>query len=135
MSGFGAFMWNELNSTDVEAAKRFYEKVLGWTAEDMPTPDGQGTYVMLRRGEEQVGGMMDLGDLPGVPEGTPSHWFSYVKVEDAQATCDAASGAGGAVVRAPFEIKGIGWIAILRASDGSHFGIMQPTPEDCPADE
>jgi predicted enzyme related to lactoylglutathione lyase len=32
----GAFGWCELMTTDVEAAKRFYTELLGWTTEEVP---------------------------------------------------------------------------------------------------
>ncbi len=34
----GQFYWNELITPDVEKAKTFYAKILGWTFETMPMP-------------------------------------------------------------------------------------------------
>lgn len=36
----GIFVWNELNSRDVEAAKSFYATALGWSFEAMPVDGG-----------------------------------------------------------------------------------------------
>lgn len=126
MSEFGAIGWNELISMDVEASKRFYREVAGWESRDLPMPDGKGTYVLFSRDGSEVAGMMSIADVPGLPEGTNSHWFTYIQVEDAQAACDAAERTGGKVLRPVFEIPGMAWVAVLQSSDGSVFGAMQP---------
>src|SRR5665811_426611 len=76
----GVFNWNELLTKDVEAAKKFYSGVLGWTAEDMPMGD-MGTYVIFKAGDEQVGGMMRI---PAEAEkmGVPPYWGAYISVDD-----------------------------------------------------
>jgi predicted enzyme related to lactoylglutathione lyase len=37
--GPGQFGWNELLSTDVEASKKFYTGLFGWTTAPGPGPD------------------------------------------------------------------------------------------------
>lgn len=135
MSKAGAIGWNELISSDMDAAKSFYKEVVGWNSQEMPSPDGKGVYVLFKSGDSEVAGMMPMDDIPGIPAGTPSHWFTYVQVEDIHAACEAAGQAGGVVMRPPFEIPGMCWIAVLRSSDGSVFGVMQPVPGERPAEE
>ena len=36
----GSFCWAELATTDAAAAKHFYGEMFGWTAVDMPMPEG-----------------------------------------------------------------------------------------------
>ena len=36
----GAFGWNELMTTDVEAARSFYGALFGWETEDYPGGNG-----------------------------------------------------------------------------------------------
>jgi predicted enzyme related to lactoylglutathione lyase len=43
MSTHGHFHWNELVTSDVESAKRFYAETIGWSFEGMPMPQG-GLY-------------------------------------------------------------------------------------------
>jgi hypothetical protein len=66
----GAFSWNELMTTDAEAAKQFYTKLLGWTTEDMQIEGQLGgmTYTVVKSGGEEVGGIMPL---PPQARGTP----------------------------------------------------------------
>ncbi len=37
----GAFSWHELTTDDVEGAKGFYTKLLGWTLEEFPMDEGE----------------------------------------------------------------------------------------------
>ena len=44
----GRFAWYELITTDVEAAKAFYTRVMGWGVLDASVP-GSGLYAVHRR--------------------------------------------------------------------------------------
>ena len=77
----GAFGWNELMTTDVEAARSFYSALFGWETEDYPV-EGMN-YVLVKVGGEAVGGMMAL---PPDCAGLPPAWGVYVTVADADAT-------------------------------------------------
>src|SRR5438876_5417078 len=52
----GVFVWDELGTTDVDGAARFYGELFGWTANDMG-PEFGG-YRIFQRGETGVGGLM-----------------------------------------------------------------------------
>lgn len=54
----GRFIWYELMTPDVAAAKRFYGEVVGWTAQDMPMPDM--TYTLFNVSGQGVAGAMAL---------------------------------------------------------------------------
>lgn len=115
----GTFVWNELNSWDPEAAKAFYGATLGWTFEAMEMAGG-ATYWIAKSGDEMVGGIFPLTS----PEfdGIPTHWFAYIEVDDVDARVAKVAAAGGAVIRAPFDIPGIGRIAIVGDSSGAGIG-------------
>ena len=53
----GIFVWNELNSRNVEAAKSFYAAALGWTFEAMPV-EGGDPYWTIKNGDVRVGGII-----------------------------------------------------------------------------
>ncbi|MCK0207017.1 VOC family protein [Starkeya koreensis] len=92
----GIFVWNELNTRDIAAAKAFYGATLGWSFEPMPI-EGRADYCIIRQGDTRVGGIFVLGgpEFDGVPE----HWFSYIAVDDVDARAAAVDSAGGAVLR------------------------------------
>ena len=52
----GVFVWDELGTSDVDAAQRFYEDVFGWTTSDMG-PD-YGGYRIFNRGETGIAGLI-----------------------------------------------------------------------------
>ena len=62
----GAASWIELSTTDVEAAKSFYTKLLGWTTEDV-TMDNM-TYSIVKVDRVGLGGIMpklpQMADAP-----------------------------------------------------------------------
>ena len=79
MAEHGTFHWNELNTRDVEKAKKFYEKTIGWTFEGMPMQNG--TYWVAKAGDKMVGGIFDMNAM-GLPKEIPEHWMSYLAVDD-----------------------------------------------------
>lgn len=122
---YDMFAWNELNTSDPAGATRFFETVLGWTVAEMPTSNG--AYWIASVGERYVAGIFDLKtiDKPGVPD----HWIGYVAVADVDDRFAKATSAGAAVVRAPFDIEGVGRIAIVHMpGGGAILGMMTPAP-------
>ena len=117
MNGPGQFSWNELITSDVESAKSFYSKLLGW--EPVPMPGGM-PYTLFKKNGSEVGGMMAM---PGVPP----HWLSYVTVENADATAARAAELGGTICKAPFDIPEVGRIAIVVDPQGAAIGLFQPS--------
>ncbi len=79
---------------------------------------------MAKSGEATVGGMFQLTEphFAGVPES----WMAYIAVDDLDARIVRASAAGGIVMRPPFDIPGIGRIAILREPGGAGIGWITP---------
>jgi hypothetical protein len=64
-------------------------------------------------------------DMKGVtPPGVPPHWFSYIEVDDVDARTAKVKASGGQVMREPFDIPGVGRIAIIADATGAHVGIM-----------
>jgi predicted enzyme related to lactoylglutathione lyase len=125
MTEHGTFHWNELNTRDVEKAKTFYEKTIGWTFEGMPMPNG--TYWVAKAGDKMVGGVFDMNAM-GLPKEIPEHWMSYLAVDDVDKRLELAKKAGATVLREPFDVPGTGRIAILKEPGGAAIGWMTPTP-------
>ena len=122
MWSHGNFYWNELNTRNAEAAKKFYGAILGWTCEGMPMPDG--TYWVAKLGGAPVGGIFTMSgpQFDGVPE----HWFSYIAVDDVNVRVANLKAAGGAVIKEPFDVPNVGRIAIVKDSNGAVLGMMTP---------
>ena len=85
MNSHGRFAWYELVTTDAEAAKAFYTKVVGWGAQDAPVPGRP--YTLFTDGKVAVCGLMDLPEDARKMGGKPS-WIGYVGVDDVYATAE-----------------------------------------------
>lgn len=124
--GHGNICWSECVTSDVEAAKAHYEALCGWTFEGMPMPGGTGTYWVAKQGDTMVCGLMAVADLPG-GESIPPHWMTYVEVADVDATVDKVAGTGGKVQAPPFDVPGVGRIAMVTDPGGAMVGLMTPS--------
>jgi predicted enzyme related to lactoylglutathione lyase len=121
----GSFCWFECGTTDAAAAKNFYTKLFGWTAVDVPMPGVEGPpYTLLKVGEADIAGLYELAGP--MFEGMPSHWVTYVGVDDADATAARAETLGGAVVQGPMDVPGVGRIAFVRDPSGADIAVFQP---------
>ncbi len=122
----GTVIWSELMTRDVEGARRYYADRLGWRIEAMPMAGDAGDYLVAFRGDEMVAGLVDMTAMPGM-EGLPPHWFTYFAVDDVDAAAEATAAAGGTVIRPPFDVPGVGRIAILHDPTGAAMGLMTPS--------
>jgi predicted enzyme related to lactoylglutathione lyase len=118
----GAFHWNELNTREPAAARTFYEKTLGWRFDVMPMPGGD--YYVAKSGDAMVGGIFEMKGPQF--ENVPSHWLAYIAVDDVDRRVEAATRHGATVVRAPWDVPGVGRIAILKDPTGAMIGWMTP---------
>ena len=117
----GLFGWNELITSDIEAAKKFYGEVFGWTTETMTVaPDWD--YTLFKLGGATVGGMIYLA-----PEQCPAkpQWLSYVFSDDVAADLVKAQAAGATIIKEAMEIPNTGTMGILRDPQGAVFALWK----------
>ena len=119
----GIFYWNELMTWDVEAAVQFYKDVIGWSFDEVAMPEG-GIYYVGKVDDQPVGGIMAM--MPGTPKETPPYWMGYIAVDDIDARLEKAKAAGATVLNEPFDVEGIGRIAMLKDGGGGTIGWMTP---------
>ena len=124
MADHGSFHWNELNTRDVEKAKRFYADTIGWTFDGMPMENG--TYWVANAGGKQVGGIFDM-EAMNLPAEIPEHWLSYLAVDNVDKRLEKAKAAGATIIREPFDVPEVGRIAILKEPGGAVIGWITPT--------
>lgn len=120
-SASGRFGWNELLTSDVGAAKKFYGAVFGWESETKAVAPGVD-YTLFKKGGEMVGGMLGITPEMGP---LPPHWLSYVMSGDIEADLAKAKSAGGTVLKEPFEVPDTGTLAIVRDPQGAVFALWK----------
>jgi predicted enzyme related to lactoylglutathione lyase len=117
VNGHGALSLNQLNSSDPEAAERFYGDLFGWRVEQVS--DTETLYWGIYVGERLNGGMMQL------PEGSPapSHWLVYFGIDDIQSAAEQIGSAGGTIMIPPQEVPG-GEILVAQDPQGAVFALF-----------
>jgi predicted enzyme related to lactoylglutathione lyase len=125
----GTFCFPELSTRDMEAAKRFYGPLLGWTWFDVPS--AAGTYSLLRVEDRVVAGLH-------LSQQGPASWVCYVAVASADRVAARATELGGKVLAAPFDVVGVGRMAFVEDPASARFalwearGMIGTTLEDHP---
>ena len=90
----GKVVWNDLITEDLDAARRFYGELFGWTFEDITRADIQG-YALAKSGGVYVAGFVPVARRSdGVKL---SRWLPYISVEDVDAAVSKASASQGKV--------------------------------------
>jgi predicted enzyme related to lactoylglutathione lyase len=110
VNSHGRFAWYELITTDVEAAKAFYTKVMGWGAWDASVPGRP--YTLFTAGKASVGGLMGLPEDARKMGGRPG-WIGYVRVDDVDATADRIKCLGGVVHVPPTDVANISRFSVF----------------------
>jgi uncharacterized protein len=119
----GSFVWYELMSSDVGAAKAFYGKVVGWATQDMPMPGM--TYTLLLADTMQVGGMMSL-PKDAAAAGMRPFWGGYIEVSDCDAAASKVPRLGGKIHAPPTDIPNVGRFAVAADPQGAAFNLFKP---------
>lgn len=130
----GDIWWSEVYVHDLDKAAQFYKAVAGWDAfnasmADMsrPAKPGEDSYLLFMKDGQPICGAMTLAQL-GLETVAP-HWFTYVAVGNVDDACKAASAAGGTVHKAPWDIPGVGRIAIIVDNNGAALGLGTPSSQ------
>jgi predicted enzyme related to lactoylglutathione lyase len=117
----GAPCWNELQTRDVVAAKRFYSAVFGWGSE---THEGPMPYTEWKQDGRSIGGMMSM-DAAGVPAAVPPHWLVYFGSADCDATTARAVELGATVIVPPMDIQDGLRFSVVADPQGAVFGVVR----------
>ena len=126
MPANGAFCWNELATTDLDAAQNFYKALLGWEIKEGSAPGGGMRYSEIVVGGQHVGGMYASGEAyggEGAPQ-MPPHWMSYVAVDDVDASAAKTKELGGKVCVEPMDIPGVGRFCVINDPAGAVISLI-----------
>jgi uncharacterized protein len=114
-------VWDELHTSDPQAAKSFYGEVFGWKSADMEVGDIVYT-IFKRNGDADAGGLMKN---PGDGQG-PAAWTTYLATDDVDAMVAKATGLGATAHMPGDDVPGVGRIAVLSDPTGAMFGLFKP---------
>ena len=123
----GDFIWYELMTPDPDAAKAFYDAVVGWDIG--PRVEGDMDYRMIAiPGGGHACGVFRLS--PEMQEhGARPAWLGYLGVNDVDAMVAAVEQHGGKTRMPANNIAGVGRIAMIADPQGAPIYVMKPTPK------
>jgi predicted enzyme related to lactoylglutathione lyase len=113
----GLFCWDELHTKDMEAAKKFYGPLFGWTGK---MGEGAMKYWHWQSGGKDIGGMLTLM-MPNVPP----NWLGYIAVSDVDADTKKTKALGGKVMMEPMEMEKVGKFSVVQDPTGSTFALFR----------
>jgi uncharacterized protein len=114
----GSFVWHELAAGNWEHAVPFYRDV--FDVEPVEQPMDDGSFTMIKAGGQYVAGFRDQEDEHSTP-----HWEVYFRVADADSSVSTARDAGAELLVEPYDIEGVGRMAMLRDPQGAVFWVLQ----------
>jgi uncharacterized protein len=114
----GHCAWNELSTTDPEAAMAFYNTAFGWVKDGEMEMGPLGKYEFLRHGF-MLGAVM-----PKMPQQPAPAWTYYFRVPDIDAAVATIKESGGQILRGPDEIPGGEFSLNAMDPQGAAFGLV-----------
>lgn len=121
VSMHGQISWHELTTPNTDDAMTFYGGLFGWTFDSFGPP---GAYWLIQNAGDAVGGLMTKTPETLFPQG----WLFYVDVDDVDEAIAQATKFGGTSLVPPFDMPGVGRIAVIQDPAGATVGVM--TSED-----
>lgn len=117
------FVWHEVYGPSAEASIDFYTQALGWGVESMDMGE-MGTYNMLTVNGTPVAGIVGTSESPGM-EGTPSHWATYVSVDDVDARAAKCVELGGSITVPAMDVPTVGRMCQVSDPQGAIFWLYK----------
>lgn len=115
----GHCAWNELATTDPEAAAAFYADQFGWELPEPMDMGEMGKYQFVAKGELTYGAIMRRQN-----EGQPVAWLPYFAVPSIAEARRAVETNGGKVWMGPHEVPGGDWIIVASDPQDAPFGLV-----------
>ncbi len=118
MKQHGAFSWNELMTTDINAAKSFYKEMFNWQLEDV---DYEMPYTLAKIEGQDVAGLMPI---PPEAAGMPAMWGGYITVDDVEASAKQAVELGGKILLEARDIPNVGRFCVISDPQGATLSLI-----------
>lgn len=117
---FGEFCWNELATSNIQAAKDFYGEVFGWEFVDHKMGDGT-TYTLVKLNDKEIAGMWVIPKEKEIPP----HWMAYILVENLEKSLEKASANGATIVKPASKAGDFGYFAIIKDPTNAYVALWQ----------
>ena len=116
----GKVVWNDLVTEDLDAARRFYGELFGWTFES--TTRGGRPYAIAKSGDIYVAGLLSIAARSD--GATQSRWLPFLSVTDVDAAVAKATASNAKVAVGARDV-GLGRVAAIIDPEGAVVGVAR----------
>jgi predicted enzyme related to lactoylglutathione lyase len=109
--------WNELQTSDVDAARRFYREQFGWDTDEFMDMGELGKYYFIQHGAQRIGALFNANDQR-------PHFRFYIRVPSIAKAKEVAESKGGTIHMGPHQVPTGDWIVIGRDPQGAEFALV-----------
>lgn len=127
----GRFVWHDLVTGDVAAAREFYAGVFGWTFQEVVGEDV--TYALILDGGVPIGGIAPIDDDDITV--ASARWLSLLSVDDVDRVASEVEQAGGSIDMGPWTNPTRGRMAVVTDPQGATLGLIRALGGDPPAQD
>ena len=110
--------WNELQTNDVDAARRFYGEQFGWNSDEFMPMGEMGDYRFLHHDGERVGAVFNAAN------GQAPHWRFYFRVPSIDAAKQTAEQKGATIHMGPIEVPTGEYVIVGSDPQGAEFALV-----------
>lgn len=114
----GEFCWEQLETTDLAAAKAFYPKVVGWQVQDF-----NGIVVF------GMGPKAGAASVHEAQPGVPAHWSAHVAVPKLADANARATRLGATVLVERIDVPTVGSFSVVRDNVGALINLFEGLPQ------
>ncbi len=114
----GTPCWVDLSVPDIDAARLFYEGVMGWQMQESP-PEYGGYLNCMKNGRPAAG----IG--PKMMPEAPTAWLTHFATSDVDISAERVSANGGQVRMGPMDVMDLGRMAVCADPSGAVFSLWQ----------
>ena len=112
----GKFVWHDLLTDDVSAAKAFYSGLFAWTFEE------QCEYTTIYNRGKLIGGMMKVSPKPGST--AEAIWLPSMSVNNVDSAVGYVESKKGKVLKGPLDMKERGKGVLISDPHGAHIVLL-----------
>ena len=123
----GVFSLNELITTDLDSAKKFYGELLGWAFKETKTIYGNRYLVALKDGAMVAGMMLKEGN---VDDEVMPCWDPYITVDDVEKSAKIVEKMGGRILLPPTDIPGTGRFVVIMDPQGVAMNLISKVDKE-----
>lgn len=110
--------WNELQTSDVDAARKFYGEQFGWNSDEFMPMGEMGDYRFIDQGGTRVGAIFNAAN------GQPPHWRFYVRVPSVSAAKATVEQKGGTIHMGPIQVPTGEWVIVASDPQGAELALV-----------